>query len=366
MSKGRLGEIPDKFLLFFGMYPLDRLDMAPPVRIYNLYQNVKTMVPTTLITGTRSGRRWPILKFLITGQLRKTKYVYVEASTSYATETDLLLLLVCRLLKIPTAIYIRDAFQLFPDIYDRSPIKIRILNWLWKRTIQFYTRFANKLLFPSEGLAQQFHFSNAHALLPPAGSPSRSLESFEASKKLVFYVGASTLPNGVDLLLEAMKLVIQKYPEAECVIVTDEAESSDIRGDWEGQDWVRFTSGSFNDLPALMKSAYVTVIPRRKNPYNDLSLPIKLFDYMSFGKPVVVTSAVEQAKIVNEFESGLVVEDNAEDIAQAILRLFDDPALACQLGANGYSAVQGKLSWKSRAEELLTILESTVEGSQRH
>lgn len=357
MSTGRLGKKPKNSLLFFGMYPLHRLDMAPPVRIYNLYQNLRSMVPTTLITGTRSGRRWPILKYLITGQLRKTKYVYVEASTSYATETDLLLLLMCRLFRIPMAIYIRDAYQLFPDIYDRSPIKVKILDGLWKRSMQIYIRFANTLLFPSEGLAQQFHFSNEHGLLPPAGNPSHSVESLDVSRKLVLYVGATNVPDGVDLLLEAMKLVTQEYPEAECVIVTDEAQSSGIRGDWEGQHWVRFTTGSFNDLPALMKSAYVTVIPRRKNTYNDFALPIKLFDYMSFGKPVVVTNCTEQAKYITECNAGLVVQDTAEDIAHGILRLFDDPDLARELGTNGLRAIQGKHSWQHRATELLAILE---------
>jgi len=359
-----LRSISDKAILFFGMYPIDRLDYACPVRIFNLYQNLRSMAPTILITGTRASRRWPILRFLFTGKLRKIRCIYVESATSTATETDLLLLLVCKLLRTPIVIYIRDAYQFFPDIFDRSPLKVRVLDWLWKRSIRFYILFADVLLFPSEGLARQFKFSNEYHLLPPAGSPGFSLESLAVARKMVLYVGAATSRMGADLLLEAMKLVVQKYTDARCVIVTSEEESRDFRAQWENQPWLTFSSGSFNDLPALMRDAYVTVVPIRRNTYNDFALPVKLFDYMSFGKPLVVTNCAEMAKLVNDCNCGLVVEDTPEDIACGIIKLFDNPELAKKLGANSYRAVQEKHSWRHRAKELLAIIEKlTLNGN---
>jgi len=348
----------EKALLFLGMYSLDRLDYACPVRIFNLYQNLKSMTPTTLITGRRTGRRWPTLKYLITGQLRKTRCVYVESSTSTATETDLLLLLACKLLSIPIAIYIRDGHQLFRDIFVRSSLKVRILDWLWKRSIRFYILFADRLLFPSQGLAQQFKFSNEYSILPPGGSPSVPLESLEVSSKRVLFIGnPAAFTHSVGLLLKAMNLVVQKYPEAECVIVAKEEDSREFRADWGSERWLHFMSGSFNDLPSIMKSTYVAVCPERNDPYNSFRLPVKLFDYMSFGKPIVATNCDEMAKWVNECNSGLVVEDTPEDFANGIIRLFDNPDLAKELGKNGYRAIQGRHSWRHRAEDLLRIME---------
>ena len=346
----------EKAVLFFGMYPLDRLDYACPVRISNLYQNLRSMTPTILITGTRGGRRWPILRLLFTGQLGKVRCVYVESATSTATETDLLLLLVCKLLRIPIVIYIRDAYQFFPDIYDRSPLRVRILDWLWRRSIQFYILFAGILLFPSEGLAQQFKFSNRHDLLPPAGSASVLSETLDVSKKVVLYVGPTISTEGADLLVEAMKLVTAKHHGAKCLIVTNEGESQDFRARWKGEPWLTFTSGTFNDLPNIMRDVYLTVVPRRRDAYNDFALPVKLFDYMSFGKPVVVTNCGEMAKVVRDSKSGLVVDDTAEDIARGIMELFDNPDLAKELGANGHKTIRDEHSWKHRAEELLSII----------
>lgn len=155
-----------------------------------------------------------------------------------------------------------------------------------------------------------------------------------------------------------MQLVVRKYHDATCLIVTDEESSKNLRAIWEGESWVQFVRGSFNDLPDLMRSVYLTVIPLRVNAYNDLALPVKLFDYLSFGKPAVVTNCAEQARYVSTFNCGLVVDDTAESVAAGILRLFDDPELAQKLGANGYRAIQEKHSWKHRAGDLLALLES--------
>jgi glycosyltransferase involved in cell wall biosynthesis len=355
--KGAATREHSQTLLFVGMYAISRLDSAAPVRILNLYRQVRARVPTTLIAGTRAARRWLILKYLLTWQLRKTHCVYVESSTSYATETELLLLALCKFASIPIAIYLRDAYQFFPDYSDRTPIKVRMLDWLWKRSIQVYMGMADVLLFPSEGLAKQFTFSSPYRLLPPAGALRPRPSSLDISQKVVLYVGACSPPNGVDLLLEAMQRVMQTYPEAECLIVTDRKASRHLRAAWADEPRVRFTSGSFDDLVDFMQRAYVAVIPRRTHPYNSFALPIKLFDYMSFGKPVVITDCPEPARYVHDSDCGLVVEATAEGLATGILTLFTDPGLARRLGANGYQAIQDRHSWQHRAEELLTILE---------
>jgi glycosyltransferase involved in cell wall biosynthesis len=356
--KGAATREHSQTLLFVGMYAISRLDSAGPVRILNLYRKVRDRVPTTLIAGTRAQRRWLILKYVLTGQLSTTRYVYVESSSSYATEIELLLMVLCKRAGIPVAIYLRDAYQLFPDYSDRTSLKVRMLDWLWRRSIQVYMLVADILLFPSEGLAQQFTFSHPYRLLPPAGASGRRPGSLDISQKVVLYVGACSPPNGVDLLLEAMKRVVQTYPEAECLIVTDRKASGHLRTVWADEPWVRFTSGSFDDLANLMQRTYVAAIPRRKHPYNSFALPIKLFDYMSFGKPVVVTDCAEPARYVHESNCGLVVEATAERLASGIVALFDNPDLARRLGTNGYQAIQARHSWRHRAEELLTILEA--------
>jgi glycosyltransferase involved in cell wall biosynthesis len=107
-----------------------------------------------------------------------------------------------------------------------------------------------------------------------------------------------------------------------------------------------------------MHSSTLAISPLRVNPYNDLAMPVKLFDYMSFGRPLVVTTCHDTAALVNELEAGLVVEDTVDSLAQGIIRLLEAPGLAARLGRNGYQAIQTAHSWPHRAAWLLQMIET--------
>ena len=106
-----------------------------------------------------------------------------------------------------------------------------------------------------------------------------------------------------------------------------------------------------------MRSATLAVIPLRRNPYNDLTMAVKLFDCMAFGLPQVVTDCREMAAFVREVDAGLVVQDSVNDLAQGIMRLLQDRDLAARLGQNAYQAVQTSHSWGHRAAQILAAVE---------
>src|SRR5262245_28268409 len=104
-------------VVLLGMFDLSRLDSARPIRIHNLYTALQALAPATLLSGNRTPRRWAVMRFLLRGGLRHTRAVYVEASTSTATEVDILFLALARKAGIPILVYIPDAYQLFPELY---------------------------------------------------------------------------------------------------------------------------------------------------------------------------------------------------------------------------------------------------------
>jgi len=88
-----------RHVLVLTMFDLTRLDRAMAVRPYNLYTSLQALAPTEMIAGGWLPRRREILHYLLRGGLRRTRAVYVEASTTTATETDLLFLALLRLAK---------------------------------------------------------------------------------------------------------------------------------------------------------------------------------------------------------------------------------------------------------------------------
>ncbi len=95
--------------------------------------------------------------------------------------------------------------------------------------------------------------------------------------------------------------------------------------DGELPAWVHVVRAEGTAVHALLPDVMATVIPRPKNRYNDLALPVKLFDYLSFGRPLIVTNCDETARLVRDARCGLVVGDATLQIADGIRQLCDGP-----------------------------------------
>jgi glycosyltransferase involved in cell wall biosynthesis len=87
------------------------------------------------------------------------------------------------------------------------------------------------------------------------------------------------------------------------------------------------------------------------------TIPNKLFDYMSYGLPVITSDAEPAARIVREECSGVVFRSgDAEDFARAV-RALVDPAERMRLGLNGRSAVEERYNWSVDEARLFAALE---------
>lgn len=349
-----------KEIVVLGMFDVTRRDRAMAVRIYNMYSALQELAPTTLISGDRRARRKAILRFLLQGGLRRTRAVYVEASTSAASEMDLVLLGLFHLAKIPVVIFIPDAYQLFPAIFPRSGMKTALLDWGWRRSIGTYLRFADMLMFPSWGLAAYFPTHLPVDTLPPGGPCDLEPAALSGNPPTIIYVGAASYRYGSDLLLDAMPQVVARYPNAMCRFITVDATYLDGHP-LRYAPWLTVEQRTFEELAYVMRTATVAVIPLRVNDYNNLAMPVKLFDCMAFGLPLVVTACHDIAAFVKEVGAGLVVEDAADGLAQGIMRLLVDRDLAIRLGQNGYQAIQAAHSWPHRAARLLQMIEGLEE-----
>ncbi len=86
------------------------------------------------------------------------------------------------------------------------------------------------------------------------------------------------------------------------------------------------------------------------------SLPIKMFEYMSAGIPVIASDFTLWSSIINESGSGLVVDPlDPEAIAEQIDALLSDPGLAQRMGQSGRKAVEERYNWKNEEKKLLAF-----------
>lgn len=84
------------------------------------------------------------------------------------------------------------------------------------------------------------------------------------------------------------------------------------------------------------------------------ALPVKMFEYMAAGIPVIASDFPVWREIIDANDCGLCVDPrNCDEIAAAIDYLVDNPDIARRLGENGRRAVREKFNWRQQAAKLI-------------
>jgi len=90
------------------------------------------------------------------------------------------------------------------------------------------------------------------------------------------------------------------------------------------------------------------------NPSLSESFGMSLVEAMASEIPVVATRVGGMVNVVGNGETGLLVEsDDKDDLARAIMRLIEDPALMLRMGKSGRQRVLDKFSWEQVSASLL-------------
>lgn len=84
------------------------------------------------------------------------------------------------------------------------------------------------------------------------------------------------------------------------------------------------------------------------------ALPVKMFEYMAAGIPVIASDFPLWRSIIDGERCGICIDPlDPNAIAEAIDFLVEHPDVACQMGANGRRAVVATYNWATQASRLL-------------
>jgi glycosyltransferase involved in cell wall biosynthesis len=79
----------------------------------------------------------------------------------------------------------------------------------------------------------------------------------------------------------------------------------------------------------------------------DVALPVKLFDSLAAGRPLIVTPRRETAAVVRRFGVGVVAAgDAAADLAASIVSLLSDRARTIELGERARIVAESTFDWR--------------------
>jgi len=175
---------------------------------------------------------------------------------------------------------------------------------------------------------------------------------------LVGYVGVMGDQEGIDLLLESIRHLVEDKGrhDIQFVLVGGGPALDDLKAmsaEFGLEDYVTFTGRAPDrDLFEVLSTAEVCVNPDRVNPMNDKSTMNKILEYMAFKKPIVQFDVTE-----GRFSAGdsslYALSNDTIDFADKIEELLADPDRRTQMGEIGRERVVTRFAWPHQIPTLV-------------
>jgi glycosyltransferase involved in cell wall biosynthesis len=208
-------------------------------------------------------------------------------------------------------------------------------------------------------------FTNGNGANTEVFTPEAQRYSGLPEKFAVFF-GQFAAWQGISTLLQATTL--DEWPDGLCLVfVGHGAMRAQVeRAASAAPDRVMYLGRIlYGQVAQVVSHAVVAYVPIVM-PENELMhSPLKLYESMACGVPVIASDTMGISEVVTENECGLLVTaGDAAGIVHATQRLLEDPAMAAEMGRRGREAVVAKYSWAARAEQRLEIIEAAIERAR--
>jgi glycosyltransferase involved in cell wall biosynthesis len=177
----------------------------------------------------------------------------------------------------------------------------------------------------------------------------------------VGFCGTVVEPNGIFELIDAFKIVNERYPNTELLIIGEPWVNERERikkqiGQFESSIKVTGLLSPM-EVPAAMLSCNVLVNPRKSSLAADAGFPTKIAEYFATGLPVISTPVGDiKFYFTNQVEILLVKPDDPEAIAEAIIFVIENKAKALEIGKKGFEWAEKHLNHKSNARKILNFI----------
>ncbi len=180
-------------------------------------------------------------------------------------------------------------------------------------------------------------------------------------KKLILFLSRINFKKGLDIAAKAFALVRKSRDDVHLVIAgpDNEGYSKKVKA-WLREEGV-LDHATFTGMltgPAksdAFRAASVFVLPSYAENFG-----LAIVEAMSFCVPVVISNRVNIWREIADADAGLVVNCDADETADAILRCLQNPERSAAMGQRGRELVLSRFTWGSVADQVLALYERLI------
>jgi glycosyltransferase involved in cell wall biosynthesis len=215
------------------------------------------------------------------------------------------------------------------------------------------------VVISSTGLAQRVRESGSHRVTvrewafyasnvvasPHETEALRQELGIPPSHRVVLYTGSFEEYQGLDILVAAIPDVRARVPDTTFVLVGSTPDRSSGIPAMAGRLGLNRALKIVPRQPrerirTFLAMADVLVSPRAYGG----NLPLKIFEYMAAGRPIVATDIPTHRALLNE-ERAVLVQPGPVEMAEGITRLLQDPALATSVADAAHAYAKAQFGW---------------------
>ena len=304
---------------------------------------------------------------------------------------------------VPDIVYVRRMASVIPLIYAKifskaffyeinddpynllynqgSKVKFKAKAFLSTKTDEINLKLCDRAFIISKSLLNKITIENPtiktkKLVVTPSGSntklfyPRKKLEcrsflKLELKKKYIGFVGTLLKHQGVDKLILAAPTVLRKEPQCKFVIIGEGPMKEKWIKKVQNHELVNsflFTGQvKYEDVAIWIGAMDICVAPFLKEA--GLRSPVKLFDYMACGRPVVASKIPGSTDLFSDSNIiKLITPENTEILAHTLIELLGDERKANEIGKRGREFVIAQYDRSMIAEKISNIAKQKLKN----
>ncbi len=271
------------------------------------------------------------------------------------------------------------------DLHENFPAAILSYRWsskfphrllsrpnAWRRKERKYLGYASKIVvlsnsfkdtltnrYPELHSENIFVYPNVPDVKQMLSYPIKADIFPQQHRFVLFYFGGISERRGIYTCFEAIKILYNDIPSIHLLLIgpVDGHEQSTFNKFMDDpilkERITHYQWKDISEFPSYTTASNICLSPIFRNEQHESGVANKVFQYMLFGKPLIVSDCAPQVEIVETENCGLVFKSNdALDLAAKIEFLYNHPQESIGMGMNGKKAVVEKYNLEKCGEKL--------------
>ncbi len=266
----------------------------------------------------------------------------------------------CKTHGIKIGLFYRDIYWKFPLYREKmNVLKAKLATAMYRYDLFQYNRLLDVLFLPSvlmKQYMQEIKPSLPIIPLPPGTCPANGIAQQDGPDDTLRLLYVGGISRGVYDLTNLLKSVVSVSGTKLTICCREK--------DWEAEKgyYERFLNERIKivhtwgaGLKPYYSQADMSCLITNQSDYRSFCMPIKLFEYLSYQKPIFITDGSAGAEFVRNNNIGIVVQPDEESIKSALQDISSRRDRLRDISAH-MEEIAERNSWFARARTVEAVL----------